>query len=120
MIDAIEAGVPGEELKTEIEDLQTRKAALLAQMATMEEPAPLLHPSMRDVYRSKVGQLAAALEHADVEQREGARSALRGFIEKIVIPADETKPLRVSSFSVSTWVQERDGRQPHQTAMRLR
>lgn len=41
VIDAIKAGVPGSELKAEMEGLQARKAALLAQMATMEEPEPL-------------------------------------------------------------------------------
>ena len=86
VIDAIKAGVPGPELKTEMEDLQARKGALHAHLKVMEEPEPLLHPSMRDVYRGKVEQLAAALEHEDLEQREAARSALRGFITAIVIP----------------------------------
>ena len=30
--------------------------------------------------------LAAALEHEDIEQRESARTTLRGFIDQIVIP----------------------------------
>jgi hypothetical protein len=86
VVDAIKAGVPGAELKTEMEDLQARKAALLAQMAAMDVPEPLLHPSMADVYRTKVEQLASALQADDVEQREAGRSGLRGLITKIVIP----------------------------------
>jgi len=36
----------------------------------------------------KTLHLAAALQHDDEEQRESARQALRGFIDRIVIPAD--------------------------------
>jgi hypothetical protein len=78
--------VPGEELKAEMEGLQARKTALLAQMASMKQPEPLLHPGMADVYRTKVQQLDEALQTDDVEQREAARSGLRALITKIVIP----------------------------------
>lgn len=67
IVDAIVSGVPGAELKTKMEDLQARKSALIAQMASLEEPEPLLHPSMADVYRTKVERLAA-LTRCDVPQ----------------------------------------------------
>ena len=86
IIDAIVAGVPGEELKTKMEDMQARKTALVAQMATLEQPEPLLHPSMADVYRKKVEQLAEALEHEDEAQRSAAREGLRDFVTAIIIP----------------------------------
>jgi hypothetical protein len=41
---------------------------------------------MAEVFRQKTMQLAAALEHEDEEEREAARHALRGFIDRIVIP----------------------------------
>ena len=51
------------------------------------EPAPpALHPNMARVFEQKIEQLAAALEHEDAELRETARQALRGFIDRIVIP----------------------------------
>ena len=50
---------------------------------------PALHPHMATVYREKVERLAAALAHEDEDQREAARSALRGFIDQIVIPAGD-------------------------------
>ena len=59
VIDAIKAGYAGPELKAEMDDLQARKNALLAQLATADEPPPLLHPSMGDLYRSKVEELAS-------------------------------------------------------------
>jgi len=33
--------------------LQARKEALLARLSTAEEPAPLLHPTMADLYRTR-------------------------------------------------------------------
>lgn len=59
--------------------------ALLAAAASEPQP-PALHPNMATVFEQKIRTLAAALEHEDVETREGARSALRGFIDRIVIP----------------------------------
>jgi hypothetical protein len=91
VIDAIKAGVPGAEVKAEMEGLQVRKAALEAQLESMKEPEPLLHPSMADVYRRTVAQLATALESADVEARESARSEIRALITTIVIPEGDGK-----------------------------
>ena len=49
-----------------------------------DPPKPALHPHIAQVFRHKAAALAAALEHD--EQRDAARLALRGFVEKIVIP----------------------------------
>ncbi len=86
VVEAIKAGFAPSELKAEMEALQQRKATLLATVEAGDERPPLLHPHMGDVYRAKVQQLAAALEHEDDEQRERARESLRGFIDRIVIP----------------------------------
>ena len=51
-----------------------------------EPTPPALHPNMARVFEQKIEQLAAALEHEDAEFRETARQALRGFIDRIVIP----------------------------------
>lgn len=64
-------------------DLQSRKGALLAQLAVADEPPPLLHPSMADLYRSKVEQLAAALQREDT-RLEGSE-VLRGLIDSFVL-----------------------------------
>lgn len=45
VIEAIKAGFPLSELKSEMDSLQARKATLLAQLETADEPPPLLHPS---------------------------------------------------------------------------
>ena len=46
-------------------DLRNRKDAPLKQLEVTDEPPPLLHPSMADLYRRKVEELAAALQRED-------------------------------------------------------
>ena len=70
-----------------MDDLQARKETLLAQLAVVDEPPPLLHPSMADLYRSKVEELAAALQREDA--RLEASEMLRGLIDSIVLMPDE-------------------------------
>ena len=60
-----------------------------------EPPLPALHPQMRMVFAQKVRQLAAALQQADRALREASRDALRGFVERIEIPADPAALLTV-------------------------
>jgi hypothetical protein len=52
-----------------------------------DAPLPALHPKMADLFREKATTLAAGLEHD--EQRDAARLALRGFLDKIIIPPGE-------------------------------
>jgi hypothetical protein len=47
---------------------------------------PVLHPNMAHVYWRKVRALATALERE--QDRDGARQAIRGFLERIVFPPD--------------------------------
>ena len=87
VIDAIKAGYAGPEPKAEMDDLQVRKNTLLSQLAAGDEPPPLLHPSMADLYRSKVEELASALQREDA--RLEASEMLRGLIDSIVLMPDE-------------------------------
>ncbi len=76
-------GFAAPELKARVDRLQERKTALEAQLAAADEPPPLLHPSMADLYRSKVEELAAALQREDT--RLEASESLRGLVESIVL-----------------------------------
>ncbi len=87
VIEAIVDGVKGSELKDRLADLQNRKDALLKQLEVADEPPPLLHPSMADLYRSKVEQLAAALQREDT--RLEASEMLRGLIDSIVLTPEK-------------------------------
>ena len=80
VIDAIVQGYAGPELKARMNGLQEGKEALLAQLASADEPPPLLHPSMADLYRSKVEEHASALQREDT--RLEASEMRRGLICK--------------------------------------
>lgn len=82
ILKALGDGYRSEAWKTELVTLDARKAALTSVLA--EAPLPALHPQMADVFRKKATTLAAGLEHD--EQRDAARQALRGFLERIEIP----------------------------------
>jgi site-specific DNA recombinase len=81
---ALSDGYRCESWKAELLELEARKAEL-ARLTTAPE-LPALHPAMADAFRAKAETLAAGL--LDDERHDAARQALRGFIEKIVIPPD--------------------------------
>jgi site-specific DNA recombinase len=74
--------------RAEVRQNELRRAELQAVItaAAAEPTPPALHPNMATVFEDKVRKLAAALEHDDIELRESARTTLRGFIDRIVIP----------------------------------
>ena len=78
-------GFRDEAWKQELQQIEQRRTELEAVIAA-GKPTPALHPNMAHVFEQKIQQLAAALEHEDAELRETARQALRGFIDRIVIP----------------------------------
>jgi hypothetical protein len=92
VIDAIVDGVKGSEVKDRMAQLQDRKEALQKQIDTAHEPPPLLHPRMADLYRTKVEELAAALQRED--SRLEASDTLRGLIDSIVL-TPEAGELRI-------------------------
>jgi len=87
VIDAIVAGVKGSEVKDRMAGQQDRKEILSKQLEAANELPPLLHPSMSELYRTKVTQLADALERPDT--RTEATEMLRGLIDEIVLTPDQ-------------------------------
>jgi len=78
VIEAIKNGFAGPDLKAEWDALQERKTALQVKLDSADEPPPLLHPGMAELYRQKVTDLALALEHPDT--RTEAAESIRGLI----------------------------------------
>lgn len=74
--------------KIEVRQNEMRRTELQTVVtAAASQPAPpSLHPKMAAVFEQKIRELAAALEHENLELRESARTTLRGFIDRIVIP----------------------------------
>jgi site-specific DNA recombinase len=59
---------------------------LEAELAATKDPPPLLHPEMARIYRTKVAELAKALQESD--SRCEATEALRGLVDAIVLTPD--------------------------------
>jgi hypothetical protein len=76
-----------DEGKAEIKALDARRKELQAQLENADEPPPLLHPEMADLYRQKVTTLAQALERSDT--RTEATEALRGLIDAITLTPEQ-------------------------------
>ena len=79
----LDDGIAVDEGKAEMKALDARRRELQAQLDTADDPPPLLHPEMAELYRQKVTTLAHALEAA--ETRTEAREALRGLIDAITL-----------------------------------
>ncbi len=73
--------------KAEIKALDARRKELEAQLKTADEPPPLLHPTIADLYRTKVEGLAEALQHPDT--RIEASEMVRGLIDAIVLTPEK-------------------------------
>ena len=87
LVESIMEGVPASEVRDELNRNAARREELKAKLATADEPPPLLHPGMADLYRQKVTALAQALEQP--ETRTEASQALRGLIDAIVLTPNQ-------------------------------
>ncbi|RJL05530.1 recombinase family protein [Paracoccus aestuarii] len=84
LVDAIIAGVPAEQVKDRMIELDARRKDLERQLSSSPAPDPVrFHPSMAKTYRDRVGQLIRGL--SDAEGQEEAKEALRALVEKIVL-----------------------------------
>jgi hypothetical protein len=86
LVESIMDGVPASEVRDELKANALRREALQAKVAAADEPPPLLHPEMARVYRTKVSELAKALQEPD--SRSEATEALRGLVDAIVLTPD--------------------------------
>ena len=87
LIEMVMEGVPAAEVKDEMIAGAARREELERQQQRLSEPPPLLHPQMADIYRTKVTQLARALQ--EPESRPEATEALRGLVDAIVLTPDQ-------------------------------
>ncbi len=83
LVQALIDGVPADAVKARMAALEARKAELEARRGCRAAPPPMLHPSMAEIYRQKVSDLAAALDTSGT--RTEAAEILRGLIETIVL-----------------------------------
>ncbi|UWQ32172.1 hypothetical protein K3555_16620 [Leisingera sp. M527] len=89
LVDAIIAGIPADQVKDRMIELDTRRQQLERELE--HTPAPdtvVFHPSMAEAYRERVSRLITTL--GSTESMEEAKEALRALVERIVLtPATE-------------------------------
>ncbi|WP_420873500.1 recombinase family protein [Paracoccus yeei] len=92
LVDAIIAGVPADQVKDQMIELDARRKDLERQLAASPAPDPIrIHPGMATTYRARIGQLIAGLSEND--RMEEAKEALRALVEKVElvpVPPEES------------------------------
>jgi hypothetical protein len=84
LIDAILAGVPGEQVKDRMNALDARRQQLEAELSASPAPALVrLHPGMAEVYRKKVRDLVEGL--TDPAKNLEVTEAIRALVDRIVL-----------------------------------
>ena len=86
LIEMVMNDVAPSEVRDEMNANAARREELKAKLAAADEP-PLLHPEMARIYRTKVTELARALQ--DPDSRSEATEALRGLVDAIVLTPDQ-------------------------------
>ncbi len=85
----LEDQLPASEIKGELIANAARREELQRKLEMANEPPPLLHPQMSDVYREQVSALYQALEQED--GRSEATEGIRQLVEAIILePEPET------------------------------
>jgi site-specific DNA recombinase len=74
---------PPQILVAEMRSLEARKAEIEVRLDVPEEPRPLIHPNLAEVYRHKVAELNKALD--EDASRDEAIELIRTLIERITL-----------------------------------
>ncbi|PRD43039.1 resolvase [Phyllobacterium phragmitis] len=80
-IDAILSGVPPLQLKERMEKLEARKAELTEMLANVDEPPPLLHPNMAEIYHQRISALYGDLQNEETTAL--AAQTFRSLVDRI-------------------------------------
>lgn len=74
LLTAIKTGGPIEAIVSDMKRLEGRKAELTELLANAQEPPPLLHPNMAEVYHQKIAALYRDLQSEETKARLRKRS----------------------------------------------
>ena len=83
LIEAIAEGLRAPGLQAKLDELESCKATLEAELAAAPPPAPRLHPNLAEIYRRKVADLQTTLSAPETQTE--ALEILRGLIERVVL-----------------------------------
>ena len=87
LLAAIKAGGPIEAIVEDMKRLEARKAELKDQLANADEPPPLLHPNMAEIYRQRIAALYENLRNEDGKAE--AAEVFRTLIDQVTLMPDE-------------------------------
>ena len=80
-IDAILSGIPPLQLKERMEKLEARKADLTEMLANADEPPPLRHPNMAEIYHQRISTLYGDLQNEETTAQ--AALTFRSLVDRI-------------------------------------
>ncbi|MEM6933927.1 MAG: recombinase family protein [Pseudomonadota bacterium] len=83
MVDAILQGFPPAKLKDKAQKLEARKSQLSELLDNADEPPPLLHPNMAQMYQDRIAKLCENLQYE--EDRGAAVDVLRSLVDEITL-----------------------------------
>jgi site-specific DNA recombinase len=87
LLTAIKAGGPIPAIVAEMKRLETRKTELADRLAIAEEPPPLLHPHMAEIYRQRISTLYESLQ--DQRAKAEAAEIFRSLIDQVMLVPDK-------------------------------
>ena len=83
LLAAIKAGGPIEAIVEDMKRLEARKAELKEKLEEAEEPPPLLHPNMAEIYRQRVATLYESLQSE--EGKTEAAEVFRTLVDQVTL-----------------------------------
>ncbi len=89
MVEAIKDGVPPEMIRDDAQRIAARMDMLKRELEQVEDPAPILHPAIADMYTREVTRLIETL-NGD-EHRDEAADLIRSLVDRIVLTPDPAK-----------------------------
>ncbi len=109
LLTALKAGGPMETIVADIQRLESRKTELSRLLAAAEEPPPLLHPNMSEIYRQRVAVLEEGLR--DPEARQKAMEGLRQLVNQVRLVPENGKLGIVLRGDLAAMLSFADGKQ---------
>ena len=86
LLAAIKAGGPIQAIVDDMKRLESRRADLIASLASAEEPPPLLHPNMAEIYRQRISALYESL--GDEDGKTEAAEIFRTLVDQVTLVPD--------------------------------
>jgi hypothetical protein len=85
----VKDGGPIEAIVEDMKRLEARKTELKDRLANAEEPPPLLHPNMAEIYRQRIAALYENLQNDD--EKAEAAEVFRTLVDQVTLVPDEAE-----------------------------